>query len=130
MNISSICKSISSLMEKARAPLAPIPAIILACSAIKRPGLSAITIAGNIIRRQSEAGAPVGLNIDGSRNVAEAMEVIRVEEILKAIRLEGKVEIAIPIGGITTLGQGANSGGPVVVTSVNTNPVYGTGILH
>lgn len=130
MGIESICQSISNLIDKVRAPLSAIPAIILICSAIKRPGLSAMMIAANIIRRQSEAGAPIGANIDGSRNIAEAMEVIRVEEMLKAIHLDGKVEVAIPIGGITSVGSGANSGGPVVITSVNTKPVSGYGIFR
>lgn len=130
MDISKICNSINNVIDKARKPLASIPAIILACSAIYRPGLSAMAIASNIIRRQSEAGAPVGPNIDGSRNISEAMEVVRIEEILKALRLTAKVEIAIPPGGITTIGTGANAGGPVVVTSINSAPVLGTGIIH
>lgn len=130
MNIEKICQSISKLLEKARAPLVAIPSIILICSAIKRPGLSAMMIASNIIRRQSEAGAPVGPAADGSRNIAEAMEVIRVEELLKAIHLDGKVEIAIPPGGITSVGSGANAGGPVVVTSINTMPVSGSGVFR
>ena len=130
MNIEKICEKISNLLNKARIPLIPIPSVMLICSAINRPGLSAMMIASNIIRRQSEAGAPIGPNIDGSRNIAEAMEVIRVEEILKAIHLDGKVEIAIPPGGITSVGSGANSGGPVIVTSVNTMPVSGFGIFR
>lgn len=130
MNIENICESITKLLNKARAPLVAIPGVILACSAIKRPGLSAMMIASNIIRRQSEAGAPVGPAADGSRNIAEAMEVIRVEELLKAIHLDGKVEIVIPAGAITSVGSGANSGGPVVVTSINTTPVTGIGVFR
>lgn len=130
MNIETICQSINKLLNKAREPLIAIPGIILVSSAVKRPGLSAMMIASNIIRRQSEAGAPVGPAADGSRNIAEAMEVIRVEELLKAIHLDGKVEIAIPPGGITSVGTGANAGGPVVVTSINTAPVTGVGIIR
>lgn len=130
MNIEKICQSITSLLDKIRVPLIPIPSAIIASSVIFRPGLSAMMIASNIIRRQSEAGAPIGANIDGSKNIAEAMEVIRVEEILKAIHLDGKVEIAIPPGSITSVGTGANSGGPVVVRSVNTMPVTGFGIVR
>ena len=130
MGIESICQSISNLFDKVRAPLNAIPAIILICSAIKRPGLSAMTIAANIIRRQSEAGAPIGANIDGSRNVAEGMEVIRIEELLKAFRFDGKVEIGIPIGGVTCVGTGANAGGQMTVVSTNSKPIYGSGVFH
>lgn len=130
MNISEICDSITSLFKNIRAPQTPIPGMLLAASSINRPGVSAKIIASNIITRQSEAGAPVGANIDGSRNIAEAMEVIRVEEILKALRLDAKIEIAIPPGGIVTMGTGANAGGPVVVTSSNISPITGTGIIR
>jgi hypothetical protein len=130
LTIQTICDSIVKLMEKARAPLTSIPATILLCSVIKRPGVSPSLIATNIIRRQTEAGAPVGPNIDGSANISERMELIRVEEILKAIRLDGVVEVAIPTGSITSIGTGANAGGPVTVTSVNVKPVSGRGILR
>ncbi len=130
MNIQSICTAINSALTAIRVPLVKIPAILLICSAVKRPGISPMIVAANIIRRQSEAGAPIGPNSDGSRNISEAMEVIRVEEIMKAIHLDGKVEIAIPPGGITSIGSGSNGGGPVVVTSINTLPASGIGIFR
>ena len=83
MTIQSICNSINNLIDKARAPLATIPSVLLVCSAINRPGLSPMLIASNIIRRQSEAGAPFGSAADGGANIAEAMERIRVEEMVK-----------------------------------------------
>ena len=127
--IQDICEKISGLITKARAPLANIPPLILACSAINRPGLSPMLIASNIIRRQSEAGAPYGPAKDGGANIAEAMERIRVEEIIKAIKMDAKVQIAIPAGGIQFTGTGANAGGPVVVTGFNINAAQGIGIV-
>ena len=129
MSIESICNSISNLIEKARAPLATIPSILLICSAIKRPGLSAMTIASRIIKRQSEAGAPFGAAADGTANVSEAMERIRVEEILYALKMESRVQVSIPIGGIQFMGTGANAGGPVVVNGFNINMPHADGII-
>ena len=86
-------------------------------------------IAANIIRRQSEAGAPVGAAADGSANIAEAMERIRVEEMVKALKMDAMVQIGIPIGGIQFTGTGANAGGPVVVKGFNTNNPHGSGIV-
>ena len=94
MTIQSICDSITKLINAARTPLNTIPAAILVCSAINRPGLSPMLIASNIIRRQSEAGAPFGAAADGSANIAEAMERIRVEEMVKALKMDAKVQVA------------------------------------
>lgn len=127
--IKTICDAIEKAITYARAPLAAIPSAILVCSAVQRPGLSSMLIASNIIRRQQEAGIPVGPADDGGANLAEAMERIRVEELVKAIKMDGKVQIGIPIGGIQFTGTGANAGGPVVITGYNINSPYGVGIF-
>ena len=85
-NIDKICSTINQIIEKLTIPFAYIPPEILVCSAIRRPGLSAIAIVSNIISRKSEAGAHVGLSADGTPNVEEAVERIRIEEIVKGIK--------------------------------------------
>ena len=129
MTIKTICNTIKNLMNSARAPLETIPSAILTCSSINRPGLSPMLIASNIIRRQSEAGAPFGPAADGGANIAEAMERIRVEEIVNALKMDARVQIGIPIGGIQFTGTGANAGGPVIVTGFNVNAPHGDGII-
>lgn len=129
MTIQSICESINKLINTARTPLSNIPPLLLVCSAINRPGMSAMMIASNIIRRQTEAGAPFGPSKDGSANIAEAMERIRVEEIVKAIKMDGKVQVAIPIGGIQFMGTGSNAGGPIIINGFNVNIPHGVGIF-
>ena len=129
MTTNDICDKISNWINIARVPLAAIPAAILTCSAINRPGLSPMIIASNIIRRQSEAGAPFGRAADGSANVAEAMERIRVEEMVKALKMDAKVQVGIPIGGIQFQGTGYNAGGPVVIKGFNPNSPWGVGII-
>ena len=128
-NIKTICDGIDKAIQYCRVPLTYIPATLLVCSAIQRPGLSAMIIASNIIRRQAEAGAPFGPAADGSANVAEAMERIRVEEMIRALKLDARVQIGIPIGGIQITGTGGNAGGPVQITGFNINNAHGDGII-
>ena len=123
MTVSSICEKINGLISKVRAPMTQIPAILIACSAIQRPGLSPMLIASNIIRRQSEAGAYFGPLADGSANRMEAMEVIRVEEIVKAIKEDLWIQGAVPAGAATMTGTAATAGGPAPVTVTNPLPI-------
>lgn len=132
MAISNIVKNLSSFVQnKLSIPLIPIPAIMLICSTLKRPGVSPMLITARTINRLgSEVGAPIGVNIDGSPNMMNQMCNVIIDEIVQALKLEGKVEVAIPPGGITSLGFGANAGGMVSVTSTNISPVAGSGIIR
>ena len=53
-----------------------------------------------------------------------------VNQIVNALKMEGKVEVAIPAGSISSMGFGANSGGMVQVQSFNTSDVAGRGIIR
>lgn len=131
MALTNVIQKLTSFIQnKLSIPLIPIPAAMLICSTIKRPGISPMLITARIINRQQEFGAPVGVNIDGSPNLMNQMFFVVVDEMVKALKLEGKVEVAIPAGGITSMGFGANSGGMVSVVSTNTAPVAGSGIIR
>ena len=131
MNVSNIVENISSFMKKwVSVPLIPIPPIMLVCASVRRPGLSPMLISSRIISRQGEFGARVGVNIDGSPNMMNQLFYVIADEIVTALKMEGKVEVAIPPGGITTIGTGANAGGPVIVTSNNVTPISGNGIMR
>lgn len=127
-------QTISDVIDKAfsfiRPKLIAIPPLIMICAVAQRPGMSAINIVANIIRRQPEAGAYTGVMPDGSPNIMERMYVIIVEEILKEMRLNGRVDISVSPGAITSFGTGANAGGAVSVFSTNTNPVTAYGIFR
>lgn len=130
MTIASICNKINDLISLVRKPLNAIPAALIVCGAINRPGLSAMLITANIIRRQAEAGAYFGPLPDGSANIQEAKERIRVEEIVNAIKSSMKIEVGIPAGSIQIQATGGNAGGPVEVLGFNVNPVHGDGIAR
>lgn len=100
IDVKTICEKINRLISTVRIPLPSIPAILISCSVINRPGLSSMMMASEIIRRQAEAGAPFGPLPDGSSNVMEAMERIRCETIVNMIKRDLKIETSIMPGSI------------------------------
>lgn len=128
-SIKSIFDTIIGVVEASRTPPPEIPAILILSGAKLRPGLSPILIASKIIERQVEAGAPPGVLPSGGENISENMELIRIEEIIKAIQEDARVDIAIPPG-IPLTAQGANSGGPVVSIGMTTGIGSGNGIIR
>ena len=130
MDISTVLDIITTAFKIPDAPLSPLPPPLIYSGGQLRPGLSVRNIAARIISRQSEAGAPVGVLPDGSKNIAEAMEVIRIEEIINALLTEGKVEVVIPPGvQVSTVGIG-NLGAPVISQGATTNFGIGQGIIR
>lgn len=128
VNIKTICNGIKNLLMSSRVPRATLPAILMVCSAINRPGVSIMNIVSRIISRQGEAGVGYGPMADGSANGYEAMVRVIVEEVCNAWKYESKVQASTPIGGISFLGTGANAGGPVTVTGINIMPFNSFGI--
>ena len=111
-------------------PIAPLPPPLLVAGATLRPGISAKQIAANIISRQSKSGRQVGnVFVDGT-NVEEAMELIRIEEIVDAILNQAVVNVAIAPGiSVMTVGPG-NFGIPVVSQGFTTTIASGNGIIR
>ena len=129
MDISKITEVLISAFNMPSAPVSPIPPVLVLSGSNLRTGMSARNIAARIISRQSEAGAPVGPMPDGSPNVAEAMEVIRVEELLNSLITESKLEIVI-YPGVPVTAVGANAGGPVVVNGATISYGKGVGVIR
>ena len=130
-SISNVLSILSAAFKLQSTPVTSIPPPLLMIGAQLRPGLSARNIASRIIARQSEAGAPAGDIFSEDNNISEAMETIRIQEIVNAILTESKVEITLKPGAIqtTSLGVG-NFGAPVSSTGMNTNIVSGDGIIR
>lgn len=128
--VQAIGTYISNLLSSVRKPLTKIPSALIAGGTVTRPGLSSIMTTSNILRRQAEAGAYSGPLRDGSANIAEAMERVRVEEIINAIKSDLKIEISIPPGGIQIAGTGECAVGPVAIQGSNVNFVEGNGIAR
>jgi hypothetical protein len=77
-------------------------------------GFNASEIAAKIIKRQADAGIPVGPLPSGEISPDEIMERIRVEEMVEAISTKLVMSVAIEPGTVIQ-GTGGNAGGPVQV---------------
>jgi|TARA_R110000787_G_scaffold207383_6_gene317425 hypothetical protein len=92
-----------------------------------RDGMSARRCAANIISRQSESGAPLGVRSNGEISVQERMETIRVQEITREITEKMRTTVAIPPG-LSLVTTGANAGGPLVAYGATSTPGFGFGV--
>lgn len=126
--LEKIVSAITKLIEKARTPFVPIPAAILACSIFKRPGMSAMIIASNIIRRQSEFGAPTGPLPSGAPNKMNALIYVIADEIVKELQHNCIIESVAPAGTLNITGTGMSPVGPITFTGTNQTPSKITGI--
>ena len=119
MNVYDIFDTVEKMISVVRKPLVQIPTVLAVCGAVNKPGLSPMLIAASIIARRHEAGAYSGPAPDGSQNVDEAMEVIRIEEICEAIKNDLSLQGGIPPGGIHMTGTAMPNAGPAAVQLVN-----------
>lgn len=111
-------------------PVAPLPPALIMVGSKLRPGLSSATIASRIIARQSEAGRQVGDVFADGPNNEEAMELIRIEEIVNSLQTEAVVNVVIPPGtSVSTIGVG-NLGAPVASQGATTGMAVGNGIIR
>jgi urease gamma subunit len=131
-NISSVNGLLNVILSAFKipdTPVEPLPPPLVMIGAKLRTGLSPQTIAANIISKQSNAGRVVGDVFADGPNVEEAMELIRVQEIINAILNDAKVEVVIPPGiAVTTVG--ASPLGPVVSQGVTITMGIGDGIIR
>lgn len=131
MALSNVIQRLTTFLQsKTQKLLLPISAVMLICSAIKRPGMSAMVIASRVINRLPEVGAINGNNIDGSPNIMNKVIYVLCDEMVKALKLEGKVEVGIAPGSITSIGFGTNAGGGMTIVSTNSNAFSAPGIVR
>lgn len=129
-SISGVLNIILSAFSIPDEPVAPLPPPLIMVGAKLRPGVSAQAVASRIISRQSEAGRQVGDVFADGPNNEEAMELIRIEEIINAVLTEAKVDVVIPPGiAVMTIGVG-NLGAPVVSQGATTTMGIGDGIIR
>lgn len=130
-SISNVLNTLKAAFKVPQQPVTPLPPPLIVSGGNLRPGLSSRDIASKIIERQSEAGAPNGPAIyQSTNNVSEAMERVRVEEIVNAILTQSKVDVALPPGiPVSTVGVG-NIGGPVTSQGATTQIATGNGIIR
>ena len=127
--LETIIKSIKNSVSTGKfKPAKLLPGALLLCTALKRPGLSAMDIAAEYIRLNGELGIPTGANTDGSPNLINASAYAFSKTFVKAYKMNGGVNVAIAPGSITFTGFGENAGGPVIIKGVNDSIATANGI--
>ena len=112
-NPNSILKSLLNLFKlSSNMNLGPVPSQTL--TQAQCGGFNASEIAAKIIKRQADAGIPVGPLPSGEISPDEIMERIRVEEMVEAISTKLVMSVAIEPGTVIQ-GTGGNAGGPIQV---------------
>jgi hypothetical protein len=105
-----------------------LPLPLLLCTSLRRPGLSAMDITAQFIAEMGNMNIPTGPNPDGSPNLINALAYAYSTVLVRNIKLNGVVQMAIPPGGMSLKGVGMSSAGPVAVELINDQPIGGTGI--
>ena len=129
MTIESIYTTVKSLFTKARAPLADISDVLVLCSTVSRPGLSAVYSTAAITQKLAASGIPLEASPDGTPNMTVACVYCVVEEQIRALHEDAKIQTSIYPGSLNIVGTGANAGGAVTVVSTNMSTGHGSSQL-
>lgn len=127
-SLDTVINIISAVINSAQTPAIPVDPTLILGGGFLKPGLSARDMAKEVILRQQEAGVPIGNLPSGEESVAEKMERIRMEVIVKHLLENLKLSIVIPPG-TPIVATGASPAGPVVVAGSTTGISVGTGII-
>ena len=125
-----IVELMNLVLDKMKKPAETLPALLLNCVAIRRPGLSPYKIAAQIISNNRLLGIPDGVNPDGSPNLINQYTYNVVKCIIEAIKEDAVVQVAIPRGTIVVQTKGENAGGPLIGTGVNIMNSVTKGIIR
>jgi hypothetical protein len=130
MTISSIVDTVTNTLDSAKVPAGILPALLLKCTALNRPGLSAYKIAAQIIQNNKALGIPTEDNPDGSANMINQYTYNVVKCIVEAIKNDASVQVAIPQQSLFVQVTGGNAGGPVTCFGTNLIDSIGNGIMQ
>ena len=120
MTFSALVKTIKGMLKpQTTISVKTLPKILLLCSALHRPGRSAMAATLDIINKNAQSGIPTGPNVDGSQNLINTLVYNIVSGIIEHDLLNMGGDIVIPPHSLRLKGFGANSGGPVVVDVTN-----------
>ena len=111
------------------AAIAILPAVLLKCTSLTRPGLSAYKMASEIIQNNASLGIPTGPNPDGSENLINAFIYNMMKVTVDGLHNDAFVQACIPGQSIAVQTTGANSGGLLVGTGFNLTDTISTGLI-
>jgi hypothetical protein len=107
-----------------------LPPILLKCTSLTRPGLSAYKTATEVIQNNEKLGIPTGANPDGSENLINAFTYSIIKSIIEAMKNDASVSVAVPMGSLLVRADGANAGGPVSCFGTNLLDSLSRGIIQ
>ena len=130
MNISSIVNTVTNTLEASKIPASILPPQLLKCTALQRPGLSAIKIASEIIRNNRALDIDTDENPDGSPNLINEYTYNIVKTFVDAIKNDASVQAVIPSGAMSIFAKGENGGGPLIGRGYNLFDSISNGIIQ
>ena len=127
--ITTVIDSIKSVLGKGNFKIRKmLPAALLLCTALRRPGLSAMDITTEFAAEMGNMNLPTGPNTDGSPNLIIALAYAYSRVLVRNIKLNGSVQTILPAGTVSLKGIGMSASGPVPVEVINDRPIVGVGI--
>ena len=130
MTISNIVNTVTNTLESAKVPANVLPALLLKCTSLTRPGLSAYKTATEVIQNNEKLGIPTGPNPDGSENLINAYTYSIVKALIESIKNDAAVQVAVPMQSLMIQATGANAGGPVTCVGTNLLDSISRGIIQ
>ena len=130
LGIEGICNAITKLFSGVRPPTKQINRLLLVCSMIKRPGLSVIQSVANVTKTLSMLGIPTDRMPDGSENMTIAVVYSVISEVFRALKMDACVQVGFQPGSLSSVGVGANAGGPITIISRIINTGQGHGLIR
>jgi hypothetical protein len=130
MNIANIVDTVTNTLNTAKTPVNILPALLLKCTALTRPGLSAYRITSEIIKNNEKLDIPTDDNPDGKPNMINQYTYNVVKCIVDAIKNDASVQVSIPMQSLLIQATGGNAGGPVTCIGTNLVDSIGNGIMQ
>ena len=121
---------VTNMLDSVKLPANTLSPLLLKCTALTRPGLSAYRITTQIIQNNKALGIPTDENPDGTDNMINQYTYNVVKCIVDAIKNEAVVQVAIPMNSLHIVSKGGNAGGPVVSEGTNLMDSIGNGIMQ
>ena len=130
MIIDTILTKIKSVFEKIKTPANTLPAMLLYCISMKRPGVSAYNAAAKAISDNVKLGINAGVNPDGTPKAVNQYTYNIIKNTLDEIKQNGVVQVAIPPGSIKVIVKGSNAGGAFIAEGQNVITTTVKGIVQ
>ena len=130
ITIDKVSDAVQNVINKIPSPANVLPAWLLYCTAMRRPGVSPYRITSDIISKLPALGIDTSPNPDGSPNVVNEYTYAVVKGVIDGIKEMGVVNSAIPQGSLQIKVEGANAGGPFVAFGTNVIGSIAKGVLQ